>query len=330
MFQTDMRFFRLEIAMNTFDTFASREAMRDFIEAAARFRSRGDDWLSRRAAFARQCAHFTPPAVRALDVSDQRIGGVMTRCYRPALKAPESGWPVLLFFHGGGWTNGSHATHDWFAHALLEHADLAIVALDYRLAPEAAFPAPLDDGLAVWTALAHADLPLDGSRRAVAGDSAGGTLAAALCVALRERGEAQPLAQALLYPVLSARDHFASITEHAQAPMLTAKGLADSIALYVPNERDRCTPLAMPLECDDFSRLAPALLLAAMEDVLRDQVIQYASRLRQAGGHAELLRAHGLVHAGLRATQLEHVAMCYHRIAAFLIAQGAAQPVGLQ
>lgn len=316
--------------MNIFDTFASRDAMRDFIETAMRFRSVSDDWLSRRAAFAQQCAHFTLPARRALDVSDQRVGGVMTRCYRPASKAPERGWPVLLFFHGGGWTNGSHATHDWFAHALLEHADLAIVALDYRLAPEASFPAPLNDGLAVWAALRDAGLPLDETRRAVAGDSAGGTLAAALCIALRERGQAQPLAQALVYPVLSARDHFASITEHAHAPMLTAKELAESIALYVPNERDRGAPLAMPLECDDFSRLAPALLLAATEDVLRDQVIEYASCLRRAGGHVELLHGRGLVHAGMRATRLEHVVACYDRIAGFLIERGAAQSLRSQ
>ena len=299
--------------------------MRAFIQTAASFQSAGDDWPSRRAAFARQCAHFTPRAPRPLVVTDQRIGGVMTRCYRPAAQAPERGWPLLVFFHGGGWTTGSHATHDWFAHALLERADLAVLALDYRLAPEASFPAPLDDGLAVWHALAGAGLPLDPARLAVAGDSAGGTLAAALCIALRERREAQPLAQALFYPVLSADDAFASIAQHAHAPMLTARGLAASIALYVPNERERHTPLAMPLECDDFSRLAPALIVAAMEDVLRDQGIEYAARLRQAGGSIELYRGHGLVHAALRATELAEVARCYDRLACFLIEHGVAR-----
>ncbi|MEX3994672.1 alpha/beta hydrolase [Paraburkholderia sp. EG286A] len=300
------------------------EGMRDFVRIAISFQSASDDWLSRRAAFARQCSHFTRPATRALAVTDQRVGGVMTRCYCPVAKAPERGWPVLVFFHGGGWTTGSHATHDWFAHALLERADLAVISLDYRLAPEASFPAPLDDGLAVWRALASSGLPLDCERRAVSGDSAGGTLAAALCVALRDTREAQPLAQALLYPVLSADDAFASVAQHARAPMLTAQGLAATIALYAPNERDRHTPLAMPLECDDFSRLAPAFIVAAMEDVLRDQGIEYAARLRQAGGPVELYRGHGFVHAALRATQLEEVARCYDRLAGFLIERGVA------
>jgi acetyl esterase len=298
--------------------------MRDFVRTAISFQSANDDWRSRRAAFARQCAYFTRPATRSLAVTDQRIGGVMTRCYRPAAKAPERGWPVLVFFHGGGWTTGSHTTHDWFAHALLERADLALVSLDYRLAPEVSFPAPLEDGLAVWRALASAGLPLDCERRAVSGDSAGGTLAAALCTALRDWREAQPLAQALLYPVLSAQDAFNSAAQYAHAPMLTARGLAASIALYTPNERDRDTPLAMPLECDDFSRLAPAFIVAAMEDVLRDQAIEYAARLHQAGSHVELYRGHGLVHAALRATHLDEVARCYDRLAGFLIERGVA------
>ncbi|MEM5313044.1 alpha/beta hydrolase [Paraburkholderia sp. JHI869] len=310
--------------MNLTEASPLSEGMRAFIRTAASFQSASDDWPSRRAAFARQCAYFTRPAKRALVVTDQRIGGVMTRCYRPAALAPERGWPVLVFFHGGGWSTGSHTTHDWFAHALIERAGLAVLAIDYRLAPEASFPAPLDDGLAVWHALSGAGLPLDPARRAVAGDSAGGTLAAALCIALRERREAQPLAQALLYPVLSADETFASVAEHAHAPMLTARGLAASIALYAPNERDRHAPLAMPLECDDFSRLAPALIVAAMEDVLRDQGIEYAARLRQAGGHVELYRGHGLVHAALRATELDEVAQCYDRLARFLAQRGVA------
>ncbi|MEK6421258.1 MAG: alpha/beta hydrolase [Burkholderia gladioli] len=302
------------------------DGMRAFLRTAAGFRSTGDDWASRRAAFARQCAHFTPAPPRALTVTDQALGGVTTRCYRPAGPAPLDGWPVLVFFHGGGWTHGSHATHDWFAHALLERADLAIVAVDYRLAPEASFPAPLDDGLAVWHALEAAApaLHLNAARRAVAGDSAGGTLAAALCVALHECGEPQPAAQALIYPVLSARDDFPSIAEHAGAPMLTARGLADSIALYLPNPGERRLGCAMPLDGDDLPGLAPALLVVAMEDVLRDQALDYAAKLRRAGVAAEVWRAHGLVHAGLRAARLEESAACYDRLASFLIEHGVA------
>ncbi|MBC8749808.1 MULTISPECIES: alpha/beta hydrolase [Paraburkholderia] len=307
------------------------EGMHAFIRSAATFQSATADLPDRRAAFARQCAHFTPPAPHGLVVSDQIIGGVMTRCFRPARNAPRGGWPVLVLFHGGGWTVGSHATHDWFAHALLERADLAIVAVDYRLAPEARFPAPLDDGLAVWDALGSAatSLQLDPGRRAVAGDSAGGTLAAAVCIALRDRVDAeaqtQPQAQVLMYPVVSASQTFASMKQFAQAPMLSARGLADSIALYVPNESDRRLSLAMPLESHDLSRLPPALMMVAMQDVLRDQCIEYAACLRESGVEVEVWRGDGLVHAGLRATLLAEVAIAYDHMATFLIGRGVAQ-----
>jgi acetyl esterase len=298
--------------------------MQAFIDTAARFRSSTGDWPSRRAAFARQCAHFTPPAPRALSVTDRRIGGVMTRCYLPPGEPPAQGWPVLMFFHGGGWTTGSHTTHDWFAYEVLARVDIAIVAVDYRLAPEASFPAPLDDGLAVWDALETASLPVDPTRRAVAGDSAGGTLAAALCVALRDRGAATPLVQVLIYPVLTADGTSASMREHADAPMLSAHGLADSIALYAPDADARRTPYAMPLECARFDGLAPALVVVAMQDVLRDQCIEFARRIGEAGGEAHVWRAQGMVHGAMRATTLPEVMACYDRIASFLIERNAA------
>lgn len=300
------------------------DGMRTFIDTAARFRSLTADWPSRRAAFARQCAHFTSPAPRPLLVTDQLINGVMTRCFIPARPAPARGWPVIVFFHGGGWTTGSHTTHDWLAHALLARTDLAIVMVDYRLAPEASYPAPLDDGLAVWHGLVTASLPLDLNRRAVSGDSAGGTLAAALCLALRERGDSQPAAQALLYPVLSVDAAFPSMHEYAQASMLSASGLAESIGLYLPNEGDRRTACAMPLECTDFTGLAPALVVVAMEDVLRDQGVEFGRRIDEAGGHAEVWRGHGVVHGALRAAALPEVGACYDRIASFLIEQDVA------
>ncbi|QGZ65558.1 alpha/beta hydrolase [Paraburkholderia acidisoli] len=303
---------------------ALSEGMREFVDTAATFRSASDDWAARRAAFARQCAHFTPLPARPLVVEDRTIGGVTTRVYQPAHEAPECGWPVLVYFHGGGWTMGDHSTHDWFAHALLARADLAIVAVDYRLAPEFSYPAPLDDGLAVWNAIAASAWPFDSGRAAVSGDSAGGTIAAALCMALRARGQAQPRAQALLYPVLSADTAFASMREHALAPMLSAQGLADSIALYLPDERTRHTEEAMPLASKDFGGLAPALLIVATEDVLRDQAVDYAARVREAGGTAEVLLAEGCVHGALRATYLPEAVACYERIAEFLIAYDAA------
>lgn len=111
------------------------------------------------------------------------------------------------------------------------------------LASEHPFPAPLEDALMVWLHLCEGRLTgLSSERLAVAGDRAGGTLAAGLCVALRERGLAQPYLQALVYPVLSAHQHFASMREHACAPMLTTQGLMASLAGYVPDEPSQRDP----------------------------------------------------------------------------------------
>ncbi|KWF35349.1 hypothetical protein WT56_07830 [Burkholderia pseudomultivorans] len=255
---------------------------------------------------------------------DRTICGVRTRCILPRGPAPADGWPVLAFFHGGGWTAGDHTTHDWFAYELLTRVEIAVLMVDYRLAPEASFPAPIVDGLAVWDAMSSVGLPLDCTRRAVGGDSAGGTIAAALCVALKLRGDAQPAAQLLLYPVLSARSDFASMRENAYAPMLTTRGLADSIALYLPCEADRYDALAMPLESDDESGLAPALVAVAQYDPLRDQGLAYAQRLKAAGGQAEAWHGDGLVHACLRAPWLPEVDAMYAESAMFLVKRGLA------
>ncbi|HDR9879845.1 TPA: alpha/beta hydrolase [Burkholderia cenocepacia] len=305
------------------DTMNLSAGMRAFIDTASSFASERDDWPSRRAAFARQCAHFTPPAPDGVTAVDRTLGGVRTRCILPHGPAPVNGWPVLVFFHGGGWTAGDHTTHDWFAYALLARIDVAVLMIDYRLAPDACFPAPIVDGLTVWDAMSSAGLPLDPTRRAVGGDSAGGTLAAALCIALKRRGAAQPAAQLLLYPVLSARTEFGSIRENAHAPMLTARGLADSIALYVPREVDRSDALAMPLE-GDGGALAPALVAVAQYDPLRDQGLTYAQRLAAAGGESVAWHGDGLVHACLRAPWLPEVDAMYARSAAFLLERGLA------
>jgi acetyl esterase len=306
------------------ETMTLSAGMRAFIGTASSFASERDDWASRRAAFARQCAHFTPPAPDGVTAVDRTLGGVRTRCILPTGPAPARGWPVLVFLHGGGWTAGDHTTHDWFAYALLAHIDVAVLMIDYRLAPDACFPAPILDGLAVWDAMSSAGLPLDLTRRAVGGDSAGGTLAAALCVALKRRGDAQPAAQLLLYPVLSARTEFVSIRENAHAPMLTARGLADSITRYVPCEADRYDALAMPLEGDGDGALAPALVAVAQYDPLRDQGLAYAQRLMAAGGESVAWHGDGLVHACLRAPWLPEVDAMYARSAAFLLERGLA------
>ncbi|WLH60180.1 alpha/beta hydrolase fold domain-containing protein [Pseudomonas sp. FP2300] len=146
------------------------------------------------------------------------------------------------------------------------------------LAPEHPFPAPLEDALMVWLHLREGRLAgLSSERLTVAGDSAGGTLAAGLCVALRERGLAQPYLQVLVSPVLSAHQQFAFMREHACAPMLTTQGLMASLAGYVPDEPSQRDPQALALEQEVATGLTPAFVGVAQWDPLCDQGRAYVA-----------------------------------------------------
>ncbi|PRA26208.1 alpha/beta hydrolase [Pseudomonas poae] len=290
-----------------------------YVDASARFLPRDDSLAARRAAFTEACRYFTPPAPAHLLIDDQRQGALQVRLYRPAGAAPQGGWPTVLYLHGGGWNMGGHDTHDWFAFALAKRLPIALVAVDYRLAPEYPYPAPLEDALDVWHHLRDGHWPdLSRERLAVAGDSAGGTLAAGLCVALRERGLPQPCLQALVYPVLSARPHFPSMHAHACAPMLTTAGLMASLAGYVPDEIRQRDPQALALEQVSAAGLAPAFIGVAQWDPLFDQGRAYVALLQQAGVPAQLHIGEGLVHASLRASGVAGVERFYDAIAAAL------------
>lgn len=290
-----------------------------YVDASARFLPRDGSLAARRAAFAEACRHFTPSAPPHLLIDDQRVGVLQVRLYRPAGPAPQGGWPTALYLHGGGWNMGAHDTHDWFAFALAKRLPIALVAVDYRLAPEHPFPVPLEDALEVWQHLRDGYwLDLSRERLAVAGDSAGGTLAAGVCVALRERGLEQPCLQALVYPVLSARREFPSMHIHACAPMLTTAGLMASLAGYVPDEIRQHDPQALALEQMSAAGLAPAFIGVAQWDPLFDQGRAYAAMLQQAGVPAQLHVGEGLVHASLRAGGVEGVERFYDALAAAL------------
>lgn len=288
-----------------------------YVEAARRFAPASDTLDARRAAFLRACRACTPERPAGLRVADHRLDGLGLRVYKPAGEVPEGGWPTLLYLHGGGWDLGGLDTHDWFAYALAARVELAIVAVDYRLAPEHCYPAPLQDCQAAWQGLREGriDAELSRERLAVGGDSAGGTLAAGLCMALRRDGQAQPLGQLLAYPVLTARDHLPSMREHAEAPALTVAGLRKSLDGYLPDPCQRLDPCAMPLEATDFSALAPAFIGVAGIDPLRDHGVAYGEALREAGGEAEVQVVDGLVHSGLRAFGVERVERLWDHLA---------------
>lgn len=292
--------------------------MRGYIESAQRFTPASDHIDDRRAAFLRACRACTPAVPAGWQIDDIDLDGLSLRRYKPATAMPEGGWPTLLYLHGGGWDLGGLDTHDWFAYAVARRLSVALVAVDYRLAPEHAYPAPLEDCLTAWQGLraGRIDPELSRERLVVAGDSAGGTLAAGLCMALRRDGHAQRLGQLLVYPVLTCRDHLPSMSEHVQAPLMTVAGLNRSLSGFLPGPGHRHDPCAMPLEAEDFSGLAPAFICVAAVDPLRDHGVAYGEALRGAAVPAQVRVAEGLVHSGLRAFGLAEVEALWDELAA--------------
>ncbi|TWI56513.1 acetyl esterase [Pseudomonas duriflava] len=276
--------------------------MQTFIEESQRFPAEGPGLAAQRDAYNRLCRAYTPPRPADLEVIDTQLGGVPVRLYRPQSETPDPGWPGILYLHGGGWIVGNLDSHEFLTADLALRLNATVIAVDYRLAPEHPFPAPLDDCLTAWHGLqAQAqDYRLNLQRLAVAGDSAGGTLAAALCLALRDHGEPMPCAQALIYPLLTAAS-LLSETRYADAPLLSAKEVHECLAAYLPHAADHNNPLAMPLAAKNLSDLPPAFIAVSEFDPLHDHGVQYRSRLEEAGILVRFHEGTGLVHGSLRA-----------------------------
>lgn len=294
--------------------------MAAFVALTRTFATAAPSLAAQRDAYARMAAAFAPPPSPALRTCDLHPPGLPPlRLYCPKQAAPVAGWPAVLFLHGGGWMLGGLDSHAFFCQELALRLDLAVLAVDYRLAPEHPFPAALQDSLAAWRHLRDGELGerLDRSRLAVAGDSAGGNLAAALCLALRDADEAQPRLQALLYPALGDQPT-ASRSEWVDAPLLSTADLQACLAAYLPQPESRRRPLALPLRAHDLRALAPAFIGVAEFDPLRDDGQQYARRLREARVPVDYFSGPGLVHGCLRARQLPEVDRLYEALFAAL------------
>ncbi len=204
--------------------------------------------------------------------------------------------PVLLFLHGGGFTIGGLETHDSLCRQFASMADVAVLALDYRLAPEYPFPTAVDDSWAAmhWLAQNGATLGVDGTRLAVGGDSAGGTLAA-VC-ALHARDVGLPLAlQLLITPGTAAFADTPSHEAFANGYLLDAQGIAWFFGHYI-GAAQRSDWRFAPLHADDVEGVAPALLVLAECDPLVDEGLAYGDRLRAAGVGVELELVRGVTH----------------------------------
>jgi len=213
------------------------------------------------------------------------------RLYRPEGEGP---WDTLVYLHGGGFVVGDLDTHDQTCRRLCRDVDVAVLAVDYRLAPEDPFPAGLEDALTAteWAAAHLTDLG-GGERLAIAGDSAGGNLSA---VVAQHLGDVLA-AQLLIYPATDGLGDYPSKLENADGYFLTASMMEWFSGHYIPADTDleaELTRLA-PLH-GDVSDVAPALLVTAEFDPLRDEGEAYAEVLRAAGVRVEVVRYDGLIH----------------------------------
>jgi acetyl esterase len=226
-------------------------------------------------------------------------GEIPVRVYRPSKDgAPR---PGVVFFHGGGWVICDLETHDGACRRIANEVDAVVVAVDYRLAPQHKFPAAVEDSYAAtrWVA-EHADeLGINPTRLAVAGDSAGGNLAAAVALMARDRG-GPPLAfQMLVYPVIDStagRNDYPSKTENAEGYFLTTSAMNWYRDQYVADESDADDPYLSPIRAESLAGLPPAVIVVAEADPLRDEGEEYARALDAAGVPVMLHCAIGMFH----------------------------------
>jgi len=248
-------------------------------------------------------------------------GDIPVRVYRPEGAAP---LPLLLWYHGGGFVIGDLDTADRTARKLAVGSGALVVSIDYRLAPEHPAPASADDCLTAlrWIIEHAADLGSDASRVAVGGDSAGGNLAAVTALAARDEGI--PLRhQLLVYPVTDCTMSSASYTDNADGYLLTADSMDWFIGHYLSGGADAKDPRVSPLYADDVSGVAPAFVVTAEFDPLRDEGEAYAERLRDAGVDVELRRFDGQIHgfvalSGVTTATGELIALASDRLKASL------------
>ena len=239
-----------------------------------------------------------PSTVELASVEDRQIPGPVgplpVRIYRPVGDEPK---PIVVFFHGGGWVLGSLETHDHVARKLADDIDAVVVSVDYRMGPEDRFPAAVDDSFAAlqWAHAEAAAIGGDPERVVVAGDSAGGNLAAIVAQMARTSGPGLRF-QLLVYPVTDYEFTSSSMEQNAEGYYLTRDMMRWFFDRYLNGPDEAGDPRVSPLRNPDLTGLPPAFVLTMEYDPLRDQGVAYGDAMRKAGNHVESITYPGLFH----------------------------------
>ncbi len=265
------------------------------------------------------------PPEEVASVHDVSISGPdgarAARVFVPKGKGP---FPVMVYFHGGGWVGGSIAVADEPCRALANKAGVIVVAASYRLSPENKFPAAIDDAYnaVVWTAAKIAEFGGDPARIGVLGDSAGGNLAAVVAMMARDKGGPKLKAQVLTYPVIDPSPIYPSVKENAEGYVLHAAAIPWFWEQYLAKPSDVENPYASPIRAKDLSGLPPALVITVEFDPARDEGEAYGAKLKAAGVDTKVKRFDGLIHATYWASgAIPRAVELYDEIAAFLKAK---------
>ncbi|MFJ8704434.1 alpha/beta hydrolase [Streptomyces ardesiacus] len=225
-------------------------------------------------------------------------GEVTIRIVRPA--GVSGTLPAVMYFHGGGWVLGNENTHDRLVRQIANGARAAVIFVDYTPAPEARYPIAIEQAYAAtkWVAEHGSEINVDGSKIAVAGDSAGGNMAAAVTLMAKQRSGPKLSGQMLFYPVTDADFTTTSYQQFADGPWLTRNAMKWFWDTYAPNAKDRKQILASPLRAslNQLANLPKALVITDEADVLRDEGEAYAAKLRAAGNDVTAVRYQGTIH----------------------------------
>ncbi|MFK0157576.1 alpha/beta hydrolase [Streptomyces sp. NPDC090499] len=247
-----------------------------------------------------QSGEIAKPAVDEewVTVEGGPTGTVRARIVRPA--GATGPLPVIIYIHGAGWVFGNAHTHDRLVRELAVGAEAAVVFPEYDLSPEARYPVAIEQNYAVaqWVVAEGAAKGLDATRIAVAGDSVGGNMTAALTLMAKERGDVPLLQQVLFYPVTDASFDTASYHQFATGYFLRRDGMQWFWDQYTTDEAERAQITASPLRAttEQLTGLPPALVITGEADVLRDEGEAYANKLREAGVPVTAVRYQGIIH----------------------------------